>query len=183
MTASSRACIIRRMAFHPRRFLHESGLHHAGRSLPVMAGGILVFVGGLLSVIALVAWTSDRGRGAEGAMAPAGFALVLGVTLAVAAAGVYVLVRGLRQVGVARRLMRDGVRVEGRVLAVRASNMTVNHRTQVIVRFRYRDRDGQAREGDSWPVEPGEGWSPGDTGVVCYDPADPASALWIGREP
>jgi hypothetical protein len=170
------------MTFHPRRFLRESGLHHAGRSLPVMAGGILAFVGGLLSVIALVAWRSDRGRGADGAMTPAGFALVLGITLAVAATGVCVLARGLRQVGVARRLMRDGVRVPGEVLAVRASNMTVNHRTQVIVRFRYRDRGGQAHEGDSWPVEPGEGWSPGDSGIVCYDPAHPASALWVGRE-
>ena len=171
------------MAFHPRRFLYETGLHHAGRSLPVMAGGILVFVGGLLSVIAVVAWTSDRRRGAEGGMAPLGFALVLGVTLALAAAGVYVLMRGLRHVAAARRLLRDGVRAEGRVLAVRASNMTVNHRVQVIVRYRYRDRGGQAHEGDSWPVEPGEGWSPGDTGIVCYDPARPASALWIGREP
>jgi hypothetical protein len=115
-------------------------------------------------------------------MMPLGFALVLGFTLALAAAGIYVLMRGLRHVAAARHLLRDGARAEGRVLAVRASNMTVNHRTQVIVRFRYHDRDGQAHEGDSWPVEPGEGWSAGDTGIVCYDPADPASALWVGRE-
>ena len=238
------------MTFHPRRLAFESGLYHAGRSLPVMAGGILFFVGGLLTAIGVVAGASERryrerGRtvdaevvsrpaAAKGPFAvtvryrdesigtdvlrpisfrasapvpsgptlrieyvpgdfesarlpnpgsPLGFAVALGVPALVAASGVYVAMRGFRVVAAARRLARDGTRAEGRVLAVRGSAMTVNNRTQLIVRYRYRDHAGRAHEGDSWPLSPDEGWSEGDTGVVRYDPAQPSRSLWIGREP
>ena len=154
------------MTFHPRIFARESGLHHAGRSLPVMAGGILVFVGGLFTAIALVAAA----------------ALFVVISLPILAAGGFLLWRGIRKVRAAVRLARDGTRAEATVVSVRASNMTINDRTQVIVRFRFKDKTGAAHEGDSWPVEPSEGWRAGDRGVVRYDPGDPAGALWVGRE-
>jgi hypothetical protein len=167
------------MTFHPRRFAYESGLHFAGRSLPVMAGGILVFVGGLLTAIAVAVAVREPTSADRGSHVPA---VVLAATVPVLASGAAVLARGLRRVAAALRLAREGTRVEGTVLSVRASAMTVNHRTQVIVRFRYRDAAGAAHEGDSWPTEPAEGWKAGDTGVVRYDPSDPAAALWVGRE-
>jgi hypothetical protein len=154
------------MTFHPRRFLHEPGLHHAGRSLPVMAGGILSCVGGLFSAIALA--SAD--------------ALFTAISLPILAGGLFVLVRGIRDVRKAVRLARDGTRVEATVVSVRAGNMTINGRTQLVVRFRFEDAAGAAREGDSWPVEPSERWRAGDKGIVRYDPADPAAALWVGRE-
>jgi hypothetical protein len=56
--------------FHPRIFARELGLHHAARSRDVMVGGILLFVGGLLTAISLVAWSTEQryrrdGRTAE----------------------------------------------------------------------------------------------------------------------
>ena len=165
------------MTFHPRRLAFESGLYHAGRSLPVMAGGILLFVGGLLTTIALVAWFREGSRDKVVFLA-----IVLGASVSLLLGGAAVAARGLRQVAEARRLARDGKRADGTVLAVRGSRMTVDNRTQLIVRYRYRDQAGGAHEGDSWPLSPDEGWSEGDTGVVRYDPAHPATSLWIGRE-
>ena len=168
--------------FHPRIFARESGLHYAARSLPVLAGVILIFVGGLLSSIALVAWRTETREGPLDPGERRGLAIALSLTIPLLLGGVYVLRRGLRAVAEVRRLVRTGVRARGRVIAVKSSAMSINNVRQVIVRFRYRDAEGRAREGDSWPVAPHEGWKEGDEGVVAFDPGDPGKAVWIGRE-
>ena len=124
--------------------------------------------------------TSARLDPGSGLLGPAIF-LVFGVVLG-GVGGVLVLraVRGLMR---ARRMLRSGVDAEGTVTGVEQTNVSFNRRPQFRVRYRYRDRDGKEHVGDSGYLdwELATSWNEGDRVSIRYDPRRPAESLWVGR--
>jgi hypothetical protein len=95
--------------------------------------------------------------------------------------GLILLALGVRDVRRKLRLYRHGLPAHATVLAIEPTNMRVNKKTQWRIRFRYRDRVGQEREGVSDYMAPARAheWSAGDTGLVHVDPGQGEGVLWM----
>jgi uncharacterized protein DUF3592 len=105
------------------------------------------------------------------------------VGLVVGGIGGVLVVRALRGLSRARRLLRSGVATEATVSGVEQTNITINRRPQFRVRYTYRDEHGGEHGGDSgyldWEVA--TTWTEGDRVSIRYDPERPAESLWVGR--
>lgn len=80
------------------------------------------------------------------------------------------------------RLQEHGMMVEGTVLDVPPTGLVVNYERLHIVRYQYRDHQGQTRKGASRPMAPIEAlrWKPGERGAVRYDRSRPSISEWMG---
>jgi hypothetical protein len=107
--------------------------------------------------------------------------LVAGMLLAVV--GGFLVVRTVRNLLRADRLMRTGTATDATVSAVEQTNVSFNRRPQFRVRYAYRDGRGTSHEGDSGYLEWTEAssYDEGDTVRIRYDPARPADSVLLGR--
>jgi hypothetical protein len=82
-----------------------------------------------------------------------------------------------------RRIWREGMLADATVVAVEETSFRVARVVQGRIRYRYRDHLGQAREGDTGALPPGEveGWQADDAGKVRFDRARPQDSVWIGH--
>jgi hypothetical protein len=82
-----------------------------------------------------------------------------------------------------RRIRREGMLADATVVAVEETRFRVARVVQWRIRYRYRDHLGQAREGDTGALPPGdvEGWQADDAGKVRFDRARPQDSVWIGH--
>jgi hypothetical protein len=97
--------------------------------------------------------------------------------------GAVLVTLGGRDVRRKTRLYRHGTPAVATVVAIEATNVTINRKPQWRIRFRYEDRGGQEREGRSGylPASEAHAWNRGDSGVVHFDPGHPEHVLWIGQ--
>lgn len=77
-----------------------------------------------------------------------------------------------------------GMTVEGTVLEVAATNLTINEVPQWVIRYSYRDHKGKEHKAKSPHMSPeeAEAWKGGDKGTVRYDFRSPRKSVWLGRE-
>lgn len=165
------------VSFHPAEFLHRTGISEALRTLPVIAGIVLFFVGGLLFSIGTAAmWTGPVDS-------PLGLGLALLVSAGLMAGGAYCLWRGVANVRERREIARTGTATMGRVVRVEGTPLSINGVVQLAVCFTYQDGDGRKHESVTPPMDPEDAnvWREGGEGHVRYHPVHPARAVWIGR--
>lgn len=92
--------------------------------------------------------------------------------------------KGLNRARTIARLVRDGIRTEGTVVAVQESSITINRVRQWEVRYTFQDHVGQMHESSSEYMSPQDArkWNEGDKGTVRYDQMNPETSYWVGRE-
>jgi hypothetical protein len=97
--------------------------------------------------------------------------------------GGIIFVGALRNARLESRLRQQGVRVQGTVTELRERNLRINNVQQWRLHYQYRSFEGSlhVRTVDL-PEDEAREWKVGDIGVVLYDPARPAEAVWLGRE-
>jgi hypothetical protein len=91
---------------------------------------------------------------------------------------------GLAAQELERRLRAEGVTARAQVVEIERTNTRLNGSYLWHIRYEYRDPTGRVYAGVSGYLERAEAQSfkVGDQGIVRYDPADPASSIWLGRE-
>lgn|GEM_PF-5169839 len=119
----------------------------------------------------------------SGLAASDGFYIPLAGGVAITAAGGMILRPALGRIGLELYLRREGLPLEGEVIAVEETSVRYNRRLQWKIRYRYLDRHGAWHQGSSGHLDPDEvaAWRVGDTALVRVDPAHPARSIWIGR--
>ena len=134
-----------------------------------------------------VQYLPDDGESLRLARAPkiAMNAIPLAIGAVLAPIGLFLFAGGARDVRRKLRLSRHGAPAEATVLSVEATNVRINRKPQWRIRFRYRDRAGEEREGTSGylPASQAHEWKRGDVGRVHIDPDGQDQALWIGEPP
>lgn len=91
---------------------------------------------------------------------------------------------GLMELQREERLRATGTLARATVTEVVRTSTRINGRYQWRARYEYRDQAGRTHQGASTLLSPGQAqtWRPGDQALIRYDPADPASSIWLGRE-
>ena len=82
------------------------------------------------------------------------------------------------------RLLASGVTTQARVVAVDRTYTRLNGRYLWKVRYEYTDPTGRVHEGESGYLEraDAESYRVGEQAFVRYDPQQPASSIWMGRD-
>ena len=97
--------------------------------------------------------------------------------------GAIVFGRALRTARLRSRLLEQGQRTEGTVVALQPRNVRINRVRQWRLRFEYQDHLGGRHEGTFDLPEPdAREWETGQAGEVLYDPMRPETAVWVGRD-
>ncbi len=111
-----------------------------------------------------------------------GAPLIIGVIFSLVGAGF--LGYGLWELQTEQHLLATGTSVRGTVLQPEQTFTRVNGRYLWRVRYQYVDQAGRTHEGSSSLMSSAEAqvWRPGDQAFVRYDPARPATSIWLGRE-
>lgn len=104
------------------------------------------------------------------------------IGLVLAAAGGAISRSAFQRVHFEQYLRREGLTAEGEVTALEETSIRYNKRVQWQIHYRYTDRMGAEHRGRSRYLEPWEAaeWKVGATGVVRFDPRDPARSIWVG---
>jgi len=91
---------------------------------------------------------------------------------------------GIRQYQVEQRLLASGVTEWATVVDVERTGTRVNGQYLWLVRYEYRDPSGNIHEGTSGYLERREAQSYriGETVYVRFDPAEPSTSIWLGRQ-
>jgi hypothetical protein len=91
---------------------------------------------------------------------------------------------GLRKVRREARILQVGTTTEATVSAVEPTNTRVNRRRLWCVRYSYEDMNGGLHAGDSGylTAEDAQSYRVGEQVFIRYDPASPATSIWLGRE-
>ena len=91
---------------------------------------------------------------------------------------------GLWQFGIEQRILANGTTVRAVVTEVEQTYTRVNGRYLWRVRYQYADGNGAAHWGASGllDIREAQTWRPGDQAFVRYDPAQPSTSIWLGRE-
>lgn len=108
----------------------------------------------------------------------------LGVAVIFSCIGGFCLVTGLRQKRKEERLLQSGTTVEAQVRSVERTGARVNRRYLWRVRYVYQDYAGLNHEGDSGylSAEEARTYSIGEQVYIRYDPDQPNTSMWLGRE-
>jgi hypothetical protein len=81
------------------------------------------------------------------------------------------------------RLRQGGVSTSATVVDLREQNLKIDGVQQWRLNYRYQDlRGGTHDDTITIPEDEAAQWNIGDAGKVLYDPAQPAAAVWVGRE-
>ena len=91
--------------------------------------------------------------------------------------------RALRSARLRSRLLEQGQRTEGTIVALHPRNVRLNRVRQWRLRYEYQDHMGGRHEGTFDLPEPDAGqWEVGRVGEVLYDTTQPATSVWVGRD-
>lgn len=146
-------------------------------ALFVTIGVIAMLVGGALGVY-LIRRPPRQQRTLLFLLIP----LTLGLTFSIV--GGYFASSGLAARELEQRLRAVGVTARARVVEIERTNTRLNGRYLWHIRYEYRDATGRVFEGVSGYLQSVDvqSFRTGDDGFIRYDPADPASSIWLGRE-
>jgi hypothetical protein len=108
--------------------------------------------------------------------------LAIGVSFTILGAGIAGY--GLWELQTERRLLATGTPARATITEVEETYTRINGRYQWRARYQYQDQDGRTHQGSSTLLSPSEAqtWRPGDQAFIRYDPADPATSIWLGRD-
>lgn len=108
--------------------------------------------------------------------------LVIGVVFTLLG-GVFA-VNGLNALQLEQRLRASGITTRATVVEIERTSTRLNGRYLWQVRYSYKDPAGRSYQGVSGYLEPAEAQSfrVGEAVFVRYDPAEPSSSIWLGRE-
>jgi uncharacterized protein DUF3592 len=97
--------------------------------------------------------------------------------------GGFLFAKAFRRILLDHRLYRDGLPAEAQVEGVNQTNMRVNRVCQYVIRYAYRDLQGQVHHAQSYYMPPQEAraWNTGDTGMVRFDSQRPDLSVWVGK--
>ena len=147
-------------------------------------GGIFLTMGLIALIIAGVLYVA-LGRGTRTRRVRWAFVstpLIIGVAFSLIGAGFTGY--GLWELQTERRLLATGTPARATVTEVEETYTRINGRYQWRARYQYQDQDGRTHQGSSTLLSPSEAqtWRPGDQAYIRYDPADPATSIWLGRD-
>lgn len=108
----------------------------------------------------------------------------LGIGLIFSAVGGGYLGYGILEQQTENRLRATGIVAQATVTEVEQTYTRINGRYQWRARYEYQDNAGRTHHGSSALLSPGQAqtWRPGDRASIRYDPANPATSIWLGRE-
>jgi hypothetical protein len=87
-----------------------------------------------------------------------------------------------RRADLEARLQQHGISAQGTVMELTRVPLKINDESLWRLRFDYEDSRGQRHVSTSSVSEAEVGrWKVGDVGLVRYDSASPAEAIWLGR--
>lgn len=154
------------------------------RRVQVWFGGIFLTIGLVALLVAAVLLGVLSGRPGLGDLIWAFLGAPLGIGVVFSLLGGVFVLRGLGQVRKEQRLLQAGTTTEGTVTAVEPTSTRVNRRILWHVRYCYEDMNGTVHAGVSGYLSPDDAqtFRVGERVFVRYDPADPATSLWLGRE-
>lgn len=91
---------------------------------------------------------------------------------------------GLWQVSIEQRILATGASVRATVTGSEQTYTRVNGRYLWRVAYQYADESGATHRGTSPRMDSrdAQSWRAGDQVYVRYDPAQPGSSVWLGRE-
>lgn len=91
---------------------------------------------------------------------------------------------GLWQANIEQRILANGASVRATVTDIEQTYTRVNGRYLWRVVYQYADASGATHRGTSPRMDSrdAQSWRPGDQVYVRYDPAQPGSSVWLGRE-
>ena len=100
-----------------------------------------------------------------------------------AVAGALILWHATARRKFAKRLRREGERVNAEVIEVMPTNFRINRIPQWVIRYRYHDPFGITHEGKTPPMPPEQAqlWKPGDCGQVCFERDRPQRSILIEK--
>jgi hypothetical protein len=156
----------------------------ATRRFKVWFGGIFLTIGLLALLVAAIVYLVLSQVLEMGALIWAFIGAPLGLGVSFSALGGTFIWLGLRQARKEQRLRQFGTTIEGTVVAIEPTGTRVNRRVLWHVRYTYQDMNGATHDGESGYLSADEAQSYviGDTVLVRYDPASPATSAWVGRE-
>jgi hypothetical protein len=111
-----------------------------------------------------------------------GAPLAIGVVFS-ALGGTYVWL-GVRQLRKEQRLLQFGTTTEATIVEIEMTGTRVNRRRLWHIRYTYEDMYGAAHAGESGylSAEDAQSYRVGGTAFVRYDPSNPSTSVWLGRE-
>lgn len=153
------------------------------RGFKIWFGGIFLAIGLVGLVVGIVLYLV---LGPSFGRAGATWGIVaapLGLGVAFSALGGTFAVLGLLQLRKEQRLRQFGTTTEAQVVAVEPTGTRVNGRRLWHVRYTYEDLNGASHRGESGylEAEDAQSYQIGETVFVLYDPASPATNIWLGR--
>ncbi len=96
--------------------------------------------------------------------------------------GAATLVPAIRRTRLEARLQQDGVRSKGVVTELREGPLRINGVPQWLLQYAFEDFQGRRHvKTFDLPEEEARQWKVGEVGLVRYDSAKPAEAVWLGR--
>ena len=108
----------------------------------------------------------------------------IGIGIVFSLVGAGIAGYGLTELQKEERLRATGTLTHATVTELERTSTRVNGRSQWRAHYEYRDQAGRTHQGASSLLSPGQVqmWSPGDQALIRYDPADPTTSIWLGRE-
>ena len=96
--------------------------------------------------------------------------------------GAVFLLRAVRQASLESSLRERGVSTKGTVKELSVGMLKINDEYYWRLKYEYQDSQGHRHVSTlDLPEDEARQWKEGDVGVVRYDPAKPAQAVWLGR--
>jgi hypothetical protein len=108
----------------------------------------------------------------------------LGIGAAFSILGGVFVVLGLREARREARIFQTGTTTEGTVVDLERTGTRVNRRYLWKIRYAYDDLTGVSHEGKSGylSAEDAHSYRVGEQAYVRYDPQQPSSSIWLGRD-
>lgn len=108
----------------------------------------------------------------------------LGIGISFMLIGAGIAGYGIVELQTEERLRSTGTVAQATIREVERTSTRVNGRFQYRARYEYQDSAGRTHQGSSTLLTPGQAqtWRPGDQAIIRYDPQQPATSIWLGRD-
>jgi hypothetical protein len=154
------------------------------KDFDIWFGGLFVVIGVIALIVAAVFGVCFIRRPPQQRNTLLFLLLPLGLGLIFTTLGGVFASSGLAAHDLEARLRTSGVTARARVVQIERTTTRLNGQYLWHVRYEYRDPTGRAYEGVSGYLEriEAQSYRVGEPVYIRYDPAEPASSIWLGRE-
>lgn len=154
------------------------------RRFKVWFGGIFLAVGMVALLGAIASYLLLAQMIGRDGLIWAFIAAPVGIGVSFSALGGTFIWLGVKQARTEQQLRQFGTTTEATVVAIERTGARVNRRRLWHIQYTYEDLHGTIHPGESGYLEADEAHSfkVGETVLVRYDPASPATSIWLSRE-